>query len=200
MYMVMEGKWDAILSKLNSDNHYSEVQLEQIKYSLQVILGDISKFLILFLLFTLAGHSMGFLYAYLASMFLRIFVGGNHLKTYLGCLLFSLVYFTVLILVSICLPYGFYDHLLAVSILASIILLIIAPRVSSKSGRRFKLKRTRVKALIFILTTLYILLFGIIKEPIYAIGPFTILFQTIQLLLMKGGYYNEIRTETKDAA
>ncbi|MDF2845821.1 MAG: hypothetical protein K0R00_4247, partial [Herbinix sp.] len=45
-----------LLNKLNKDGYFTEIQMEQIKYSALVILGDASKFLILFVAFSLLGY------------------------------------------------------------------------------------------------------------------------------------------------
>lgn len=188
---------DGILGRLNKDNYFSEVQLEQIKYVLQLILGDISKFAILMSVSLLTGYGLEFLYAYISSMLLRILIGGKHLNTYLGCLLFSLAYFTTLIILTELLPVLYYPQLTWLTIIVTLILFMIAPRISKKSGRNFKRSRVKIKLQTFILTSIYIFVFMVKKEPIYTIGPLTIIFQTVQLLMMKGGSYYEIRKETK---
>lgn len=193
----MEHMIDGLLGRLNKDNYYTEVQLEQIKYALQLIVGDISKFIILMTLSALMGYGLEFLYAYIASMLLRVLIGGKHLDTYLGCLLFSFVYFTVLILITALLPIQYYHYLAWLAIIYTIILIMIAPRISKKSGRNFKRNIVKIKLFTSLLACLYILCFVVKKEPIYAIGPLTIIFQTVQLLMMKGGSYYEIRKKTK---
>jgi accessory gene regulator B len=193
----LDHKIDVILYRLNKDNYFTDIQLEQIKYALQVILGDLSKFLILLTLFTLMNHGLEFLYAYVATFLLRIYIGGKHFDTYFSCLLFSLVYFSVLILLTTLVRPEYLIYLLLLTTVFALVLLIIAPRVSKRSGRNFKMKRSKVKTIIFLLITLYIIISFVMKEPIYSIGPLTIILQTIQLLLMKGGSYYEIRKETR---
>lgn len=185
------------LYKLNKDNHYSDIQLEEITYSIKVISGDISKFIILITLFSLLHYQFEFLYAFITTALLRIYIGGKHLKTYHGCLLFSSIYFSILIILSKFLAFEYKQHILLISIVSIIILLLIAPQISRKSGRKCKKNRYHIKLIILVLVTLYLIIFIRNKEPIYTIGPLTIIFQSIQLLIMKGENNYEIKKERK---
>lgn len=190
----------SFLCKLNRDNHFTEIQLEQIRYSILAIGGDLSKFLILLVLFSLLGHCPEYLYSFFTTTLLRVYIGGKHFNTYLGCLTFSTMYFSLTIFLTTLMTSQYYQYLLLLSIISAVVLLVIAPRISKKSGRNFKINIYKVKLIILFLVTLYIVIYFVEKEPIYAIGPFTIIFQTIQLLMMKGESYYEIRKETKISA
>jgi accessory gene regulator protein AgrB len=186
-----------LLNKLNKDGYFTEIQMEQIKYSALVILGDASKFLILFVAFSLLGYWQEYVYAFVTTTFLRIHIGGKHYNTYLGCLLFSTGYFSLLVFLTVLLPRHYYIYLLIVTIPIALVLILTSPRVSIKSGRNVKKNLSEIKRNILVLIVVYLLLFIIIREPIFLIGPFTIILQTIQLLTMKGGSYYEIRKETR---
>ncbi len=186
-----------LLNKLNKDDYFTEVQIEQIKYSSLVIWGDTSKFLILLILFSLLGFWQEYLYAFFTTTLLRIHIGGKHYDTYLSCLLFSTGYFSLLIYLTLVFPQQYYSYLLLLAIAIAIVLLLIAPRISNKSGRNLKKNITEIKRNIIVLITTYLVISIIIKEPIFLIGPFTIILQTVQLLTMKGGSYYEIRKEIK---
>ena len=186
-----------LLNKLNKDGYFTEIQMEQIKYSALVILGDASKFLILFVAFSLLGYWLEYVYAFVTTTLLRIHIGGKHYNTYLGCLLFSTGYFSLLVYLTVLLPRHYYIYLLMVTIPIALVLILTSPRVSIKSGRNVKKNLSEIKRNILVLIAVYLLLFIIIREPIFLIGPFTIIFQTIQLLTMKGGSYYEIRKETR---
>ena len=186
-----------LLNKLNKDGYFTEIQMEQIKYSALVILGDASKFLILFVAFSLLGYWQEYVYAFVTTTLLRIHIGGKHYNTYLGCLLFSTGYFSLLVFLTVLLPRHYYIYLLIVTIPIALVLILTSPRVSIKSGRNVKKNLSEIKRNIIALIVVYLLLFIIIREPIFLVGPFTIIFQTIQLLTMKGGSYYEIRKETR---
>lgn len=186
-----------LLNKLNKDGYFTEIQMEQIKYSALVILGDASKFLILFVAFSLLGYWLEYVYAFITTTLLRIHIGGKHYNTYLGCLLFSTGYFSLLVYLTVLLPRHYYIYLIMVTIPISLVLILASPRVSIKSGRKVKKNLSEIKRNILVLIVVYLLLLIIIREPIFLIGPFTIILQTIQLLTMKGGSYYEIRKETR---
>jgi accessory gene regulator protein AgrB len=186
-----------LLNKLNKDGYFTEIQMEQIKYSALVILGDASKFLILFVAFSLLGYWQEYVYAFVTTTLLRIHIGGKHYNTYLGCLLFSTGYFSLLVFLTVLLPRHYYIYLLIVTIPIALVLILTSPRVSIKSGRNVKKNLSEIKRNIIALIVVYLLLFIIIREPIFLVGPFTIILQTIQLLTMKGGSYYEIRKETR---
>ena len=186
-----------LLNKLNKDGYFTEIQMEQIKYSALVILGDASKFLILFVAFSLLGYWLEYVYAFVTTTLLRIHIGGNHYNTYLGCLLFSTGYFSLLVYLTVLLPRHYYIYLLMVTIPIALVLILTSPRISIKSGSNVKKNISEIKRNILVLIAVYLLLFIIIREPIFLIGPFTIILQTIQLLTMKGGSYYEIRKETR---
>ena len=76
-----------------------------------------------------------------------------------------------------------------VTIPIALVLILTSPRISIKSGRNVKKNLSEIKRNILVLIAVYLLLFIIIREPIFLIGPFTIILQTIQLLTMKGGSY-----------
>jgi hypothetical protein len=77
------------------------------------------------------------------------------------------------------------------------VLMLIAPIISKKSGRNYKLNIYKTKLIILFLILAYSLFYITTKEPIYLIGPFTVIYQTIQLLIMKGESYYEIKREAK---
>lgn len=184
-----------LLLRVNKDNYFTDTQIEQIKYSILAIGGDFSKFLILLVLFTILGYCPEYLYAFFATTILRLYIGGKHYKTYLGCLLFSTAYFSVLIFLTSLPLYQFNLYFIIVTVVSAAVLIYIAPRISKKSGRKYKVNFYKAKLIIVIIVTTLFVIYVLKKDPIFAIGPFTIILQTIQLLTMKGESYNEIIKE-----
>lgn len=87
-----------------NNSNLSEKDLLKINYSLQVIMGDISKLIIIFLIFLSIGQLPLF---FLSSVFListRPLAGGIHCKTYFSCLVCSILYFSVVILYTLLAP------------------------------------------------------------------------------------------------
>lgn len=79
------------LGKNNSS--LTETDLLKIQYSLQVILGDIIKFIIIFLIFLNLNQLHLFLWSFAILISIRPLAGGVHSKTFIGCLIVSTIYF-----------------------------------------------------------------------------------------------------------
>lgn len=77
----------------------------KIQYTLEVLVGDFSKLLIIFLLFFVFHELKLFFLIYGILITTRSFLGGIHCKTFNSCLTFSIVYFTVILLFSNFVPY-----------------------------------------------------------------------------------------------
>ena len=91
-----------------SDDPYS---FEKIKYSLDIILGEISKFVILIALFFLTNSLSEFLISFIIFSLIKPFSGGIHFSTYGKCLMASIVFFGIVVFLSktmILLPNMFY--------------------------------------------------------------------------------------------
>ena len=73
----------------------SEIDSIKLKYSLEIIISDLSKFAFLFTIFTILGEGTNFFYSALALLTIRLFTGGLHFKTYFGCMVFSIFFFYV---------------------------------------------------------------------------------------------------------
>ena len=67
----------------------TEEQSEAIVYGLSLIIGEIPKTLLLFLLAFILGIGWYMIFAYIAIMPYRVSSGGLHLHTHLGCLISS---------------------------------------------------------------------------------------------------------------
>ena len=178
----------SILVKLNINNSFTQTELLEIRYSILAIGGDLSKFIIMGFIFLKLGNFIPFLFAMITTIPLRIIIGGFHLKTYWDCLFFSFIYFELLILSS---EFMTYQYILYALPLASLMILILAPLIPSSSDRTLNIPKFVTKALALILILIFSILFIIKKDPIYYIGPLSIIFQSTQLLLIKGVENNE---------
>lgn len=79
---------------------YSEKTQAKVEYSLQVIVGELLKLLGLCIVFMFLGKVQAFFIALLTIAPLRIFIGGLHMKTKIGCFSFSLVFFLSITFIS----------------------------------------------------------------------------------------------------
>lgn len=86
------------LSKNNSS--LTKNDLLKIQYSLQVILGDLTKFIIIFLIFLCLNQLPLFLLTFAILISTRPLMGGIHCKTFNSCLIFSIMHFLIILLFS----------------------------------------------------------------------------------------------------
>lgn len=72
----------------------------KIQYTLEVILGDLTKFIILFLIFLILNEIPLFLLSFVILISIKLLGGGIHCKTFYSCLIFTILYFIVILLFS----------------------------------------------------------------------------------------------------
>ncbi|OHW62379.1 putative AgrB-like protein [Andreesenia angusta] len=73
----------------------SHIESIKLKYSLEVLLGDISKFLILSLSFAIFGVFLDYICSFVVLLPMRTFSGGMHFKSYKACLAFTGTFFGI---------------------------------------------------------------------------------------------------------
>ncbi|MBQ4529977.1 MAG: accessory gene regulator B family protein [Lachnospiraceae bacterium] len=106
--MLKLGMWEKanhhlvlfIIQLLNVKETKTESQIQMIKYALTCTLNEIEKFFLLWFLFYCMGTVKEFLVCFLSLASLRIFMGGSHRKTMLGCFVQSFLSFKIIILLS----------------------------------------------------------------------------------------------------
>lgn len=179
-----------VLKKLDPDKQFDNDQLLKIQYALLAIGGDVSKFFLLLFIFSAFGHGLEFLYGCITTLLLRMKVGGKHFKSYTQCLVFSFAYFTVMMGIAFKL-----SHLrwiiLGLSILFGGILILLTPQIPSNSRRVLTISPQRLKATAAFFVLIYLVISLKKSEPIFLLGPLTIIFQSIQLIIMKGENLHE---------
>ena len=83
-----------------NNNSLTEKDFLKIQYSLQVILGDLIKSIIIFLIFLFLKQLPLFFLIFIILNSTRPLMGGIHCKTFNSCLIFSISYFIVIMLFS----------------------------------------------------------------------------------------------------
>lgn len=83
-------------------SHYTQNELKRckIEYSIELILTNMEKILVLLLVFGIGGKLEPFLCVFTVLIFTRMFLGGLHMKTYWGCLFFSVFYFFIAVMIG----------------------------------------------------------------------------------------------------
>lgn len=170
---------------LTSDEH------AKIKYVVQLIVGDLSKLLLMFVIFGFAGFWLEFLYAAIALSFFRVFTGGLHFKTYMGCFFFSILFFVAIIYLNHFVPLV-NQSVINLALLNTTIMILLSPMQSVTRPLPTKRKTILFK----LIACMFILIHSIgfiasNQHPYFNISIWVILLQSIQLLIAKGKLYYE---------
>lgn len=110
----------------------SKKDILKIQYALEVLIGDFSKLLIIFLIFFILHELKLFFLIYCILITTRSFMGGVHCKTYNSCLVWSTIYFIGIMLYSSLTPYFNIKFYIASIIIFFIITLLYAPCPNEK--------------------------------------------------------------------
>lgn len=173
-----------IIIKLTKNGTFSVEDKEKMIFTLSLILSDLSKIIILSLIFILLGNIKFFLITFCISTILRINIGGFHFKKYLSCLLFTSLYYLLLWGIHLStIPTTVMFQLFIISLL---IQLLFAPVVSRQretipypNKKMFKIKALLVSIITF---SLYI----INNNPYAKIGVWIVIIQSLLILPQKG--------------
>lgn len=168
------------LEKNNSS--LTKTDLLKIQYTLEVILGDLSKFIIILLIFFSLNQIPLFLLSFAILNSTRPFMGGIHCKTYTSCFTVSLMYFIIIMLFSTLatrLNNGFY---IVFFIISFIITLAYAPCRNEK--RPVKNKATLKILSLISLTFWTILFFKLSNMQICNCIFLSILIQMVQIIII----------------
>ncbi|MDK2811592.1 MAG: accessory regulator [Petroclostridium sp.] len=122
----------------------TELQVKTIKFGLECLLGEFSKLLMYFIIFSIFSLTQHFFIAVIFFCTLRIIAGGYHEETYWRCFFTSFLIFTAIISIGTQIPLSIYIK--ASMLLISIILAWIyapvdhpnKPIVSVDRRKRFK--------------------------------------------------------------
>src|SRR3712207_425757 len=121
--------------KLNG-NIKDQRDLDRINYSLQVILGDLLKIIILICMFLSLSRIKYFLFSLLILSSMRTFLGGYHCKTFTTCFCFSLVFFLITSFVGPMIPKLSNNIYYIISLINILIVVLYAPFPNRSEERR----------------------------------------------------------------
>lgn len=168
--------------------------LDRINYSLQVILGDLLKTIILVCMFLSLGKIKYFLFSLLILSSMRTFLGGYHCKTFTTCFCFSLVFFLLTSFVGPMIPRLSNNIYYIISLINILILILYTPFPNIKRPIKTKKRRQNLKILsIFSLIFWTSLLCFKFKNTSYInCGFLSLMLQTYQkILFVKGDIHYE---------
>ena len=154
---------------------------------MQVLISEVLKIGILFLLFALLGSLKLFVFSLLILTTTRALVGGFHAKGFLSCLLLTAVFFLSIYVGSIYFTDIIYNNRILILIISQLIFITKAPLASSKKPIYTKERYIRLKfaAMIITLFWAYSLIFIVKDIELSSIGTLTIALQATQLVFRK---------------
>lgn len=173
----------------NNSDIKSNDDLEKINYSLQAILNEVFKIIVLTILFLLLGKINYFFFSMVILFSIRIFSGGYHADTTIKCLLWTILFFLITSLIAPTLPKLSILIYSSISFLSIIITYIRSPYPNSKRPVKNKKRRWYFKLIstFFVIFWITILLSLTTDVGYLNCGFLTILLQILQLAPMKKG-------------
>lgn len=171
----------------NNSNFINNDEFEQIQYALATILNEVFKIIILILLFSIIGNFNCILFSMIILLSIRLFSGGLHAKTLLGCLIWTSLFFTLTTIIAPLLPKLSSSMYYLLSLLSLLVIIIKAPYPNSKRPikKKKRMMYLKILAIFFSIFWTYILLFYITASTYLNCGIATILLQSLQLLYTK---------------
>ncbi len=168
---------------IRTKDKYTEYQVQQIMYLVKTCTSECSKILIMLILFR--NHLPEYITALVTLLCLRSFAGGIHFDTYIGCLLATISYFGLAIIILPALTVSFHTRL--VFFIICMILSAYVPPVTSKyrpplSTPKRILCQTTTTTIIFI-CILFTLIFP--YSPLTIVNFWTVTLHVLQLLFAK---------------
>lgn len=180
----MIKRLSTIAAKYLGDKNDSlrEKDILKIKYTLEVILGDLIKFIIIFLMFIFLKEISLFLLAFIILISTRPLGGGIHCKIFSSCLIFSILYFLIVVLGSSFFPKLNINFYIIFFMVSFIITMALAPCHNEK--RPIK-NRATLKILSLISLTFWSILYFNISNVLIGNCIFiSILLQIIQVIIV----------------
>lgn len=185
-----------MFSYIQSQFDFSDYQIAQLKYLFKSLASEGSKFIIFSILF----HSKirVFLFSIALLCILRIFSGGLHCKTYIGCFLTSLLFFVITL--HVLSPISIPNTVQLLCVLLCIIAgYLVAPLPAKCHVQLQPSVISRCRNIYITILFVYLLTIYIIPSNLYLqTGFWVIILQSLQLLvakiIQKGVHTNEKQT------
>jgi len=174
-----------IVDYADQNYEFSRFSLAKLKFMLELIFWNAAEFLLFAVVFLCLGKGTEFFVSAGVLMGIRIFSGGFHLKNFTYCVIFSLAFFIMVIMVlpAVDITNGLMEILLAASVLIVAVLAPVSKRNTAHSLKSMYIFKfiSIVIALIYTVWLLYNK-----NSPYAAICTWTIFMQSFQLIIGKG--------------
>jgi Membrane protein putatively involved in post-translational modification of the autoinducing quorum-sensing peptide len=182
---MIENLSRKITDKIVLDNEYTDEDVEKIQYSLEAIIGEVSKMTFLIVFFLSLGRLKYFIFSSIILISIRIYSGGVHGKNNLECLIYSLIIFTFPCIIVIDIINW---NIVIFKVLAVFSILIIAffspiPSVNRPIISRKRKLKFKILATFFCIAWIIILFNFSLGSNLFKCGISIIILQAAQLLL-----------------
>ncbi len=171
---------DAVMHVLDRENTLESNKKAAVRYSLTYVFNEFGKMILLVFFFLAAGKLKEFIVAAASLICLRIYMGGFHRKTNLGCFLQSLVTFSCIVGLA---GIATFDNVLAcmVVLIGIISIWTSAPVISEKRGKYSESSKRKFKAQALTVILIEIMI-GSVFPAIKSIIIMTLLFQSAETM------------------
>lgn len=173
----------SIEQRLTESRKYTRYQVQKIMYVIKTLSADISKVIILGIIFH--KHFLSYIIAMTVLFLLRSFSGGIHNNTYIGCFISTLIYFLLSIII---LPQITISFSIKILLLTACIVLCewIGPITSKHRPPLSQAKIAICKSITVTNIFLFIAIANIIpNSPYITVGFWVVILHTLQLVLAK---------------
>lgn len=183
-----------IVKKIGETNpQFSEIELKKMEYGIVCMVSDLSKAIIYFIIFFMFNLQQYFIISFIFYSFIRIFCGGYHAKTYVGCLFISFITFLITIILS--LNFNINMYIILILLVSSIIITaIVAPVDNVNKKIKTKQRRKNLKYLSVIITFLFSVACFLIPKPFFNVAALSIVMAMVMAVVGKISYYKYART------
>lgn len=135
----------------------SRIEKMKLDYSIEVLWNELSKLIILLILFSFIGRSKEFIFSFISLLSTRSFSGGVHFKSYKSCLLFSAIFFTTsIILITKINGFILISFLFVFSLVTMI---LIAPVISKNRPKYSDKKKLHFKHIAFYIILIHFIFY-----------------------------------------
>lgn len=163
---------------------FSHLEIRKIKYSLEVILNELLKLVVLILIFASLKSLEVLLFSLVFLIPIRIFSGGIHFESSFKCLIFTAGFFLLILAFYPLLP-SKNPSLYFLSFISLTLITIFSPAPNEYRPNVVQKNRATYKMLAFAITlgSLALLYLLIESQKYFAVGFITIMLQATQLII-----------------
>ena len=181
--MMREKFVNKAMHILKTEESRDSDSTDVIRYALITVFNETEKIILLILLFLLTDRLIEFLFCLLTFGFIRIYAGGSHRSTFLGCFFQSYLTFSVIIFLSEHFMLAYVVKIASV-IISALILYLKAP-IESKLRGKYSQKRRREFKKKTIISVVVVSIFGILVGNIwFNYTVWCIIIQTCEMMVI----------------